>query len=232
MKDDALDRIADALEQKYGVQPYVDVSGVIAGHAKRIANALVIGFGIETKTLSNGTELNELIRIAEALETRLGVKRLVQVGNTTDEPLDRIAHALEVGFNTGRTKYSSLNRIAIALEKHYEFDPILDMFGVVHDGMHRIADVMESEVFFRIEEEGEYIEPYSPPVELYIDFGDTVYDVGDQIDFNDATASVLRENGKISPVGISEITFNPDDTYDLPKMGYQMITAIYTEEAE
>ena len=29
MKDDALDRIADALEKKYGVQPYVDVSGVM-----------------------------------------------------------------------------------------------------------------------------------------------------------------------------------------------------------
>lgn len=223
VRDDALERIADALEQKYEVQPYIDVSGCISPDVKRIANALVAGFEVTTVTLSNGTLLNELIRIAEALEFGLNVTRRIQVGNTTDEALDRIAHALETGYETGSTNYTAFNRIAIALEKYYECSPKVDEFGCVSDGLTRIADVMATENFLNV---------YSPPVELYIDFGDTVYDVGDQIDFNDATASVLRANGKISPVGISEITFTPDNTYALPKMGYQMVTAEYEEEEQ
>lgn len=220
IRDDVLERIADALEQKYGVQPYIDVSGCISPDVKRIAEALVAGFEVTTVTLSNGTLLNELTRIAEALEFGLGVERLIQVGNTTDESLDRIAHALEAGYETGRSTYTAFNRIAIALERHYECSPKSDRFGCVGDGLTRIADVMESENFLNV---------YSPPVELLIDFGNTVYEVGDTIDYNDATATIKRANGKISPVGISEISFTPDSTYALPKMGFQMITAEYEE---
>ena len=222
MKDDALDRIADALEKKYGVQPYVDVSGVIAGHVKRIANALAEGLGVTTKTLSNGTELNELIRIAEVLETYFEVTRLIQVGNTTDEPLDRIAHVLEVSYETGRVKYSALTRIAVALEMNYLVRPKVDMFGNVFDAVHRIADVMESDAFQ---------DTYSPPIELYVDFGDSNYEPGDHLDFTNASISVLRANGKITPVDNSDVTFDPDTTYAVPNIGLQVITAEY-EEAE
>lgn len=222
IRDDALERIASSLEQKYGVEPYVDVSGVISPDVCRIANALKQGLGVTTETLSNGTILNELIRIAEALEASLHVDRLIQIGNTTDEALDRIAHALEAGYETGRTSYTSFNRIAITLERHYECQPIIDAFGCVKDGLSRIADVMASDNFMNT---------YSPPVSLLIDMHGASYEIGDNVDFSEATASVVRANGKITPVDISQVSFNPDEDYDLPKMGYQMFTATY-EEAE
>lgn len=223
IRDDALERIADALEKKYGVEPYVDVSGVISPDVCRIANALKQGLGVTTETLSNGTILNEIIRIAEALENALGVERQIQVGNTTDEALDRVAHALEAGYETGRTPYTAFTRIAIALERHYECTPHVDQFNVVSNSLIRIADVMASDNFMNT---------YSPPVALILDMHDAEFDVGGNIDFSGASASVRRANGKITPVAISQVTFNPDDTYDLPKMGRQMITATYSETEE
>lgn len=223
IRDDALERIAGALEQKYGVEPYVDVSGVISPDVCRITNALKQGLGVTTETLSNGTILNELIRIAETLETSFGMDRLIQVGNTTDEALDRIARALEIGYETGRTTYTSFNRIAIALERHYECPPKVDAFGCVRDGLSRIADVMASD---------EFMNTYSPPVSLLVDMNGASYDIGDNVDFSGVTASVIRANGKITPVDISQVSFNPDDEYDLPKMGRQMFTATYEETEE
>ena len=229
VRDDALERIADALETKYKAEPYIDVSGVIASDVERIANALVKGFGITTQTLSNGTELNELIRIAEALETRFGVERPFKVDRSTRETLNRIANAIEVGFETGRTSYFPLNRIAIALEKAYECEPKLQVFGAVKDGLGRIADVLESDAFYRVESDVPTEEPYDPPVALIIDTKDLEFDVGDSFDYDEFSASVLRESGKISPVGISEITFSPSEEFDMPYMGRQMLTASYSE---
>lgn len=222
IRDDALERIAGALEQKYDTVPYIDVSGVISPDVARIANTLKQGLGSTTETLSNGTILNELIRIAEALESYFQVDRLIQVGNTTDEALDRIAHALETGYETGRTPYTAFNRIAISLERHYECSPKLDPFGCVSSGLNRIADVMESENFMNT---------YSPPVSLMIDVS-AEYDIGDNIDPSDFSASVLRANGKITPVDISLVSFDPDENYELPKMGRQMLTATYEETPE
>lgn len=220
VRDDALERIADALELKYDVQPYVDVSGVISPDVCRIANALKQGLGVTTETLSNGTILNELIRIAEALETALNVERLIQVGNTSDEALDRIARALEIGYGTGRTVFSSFNRIAISLERHYECTPAVDMFGCVRDGLTRIASVMESENFMNT---------YSPPVQLIVNIGDKTYNIGDTLDYANAEVSVLRANGKITPVENSDITWLPSAEYTIPSIGLQMITASYEE---
>ena len=231
VRDDALERIADALEIKYEAKPYIDVSGVIASDVERIANALAKGFGITTQTLSNGTELNELIRIAEALETRFGVERPFKVDRSTRETLNRIANAIEVGFETGRTPYFPLNRIAIALEKAYECEPKLQVFGTVKDGLGRIADVMECDAFYRVES-GDSVpveEPYDPPVSLIIDTNNIEYEIGDSFDYSEFSASVLRESGKISPVGISEITFSPTEEYEMPCMGLQMLTASYSE---
>lgn len=221
IKDDALEKIASALEQKYEVEPYVDVSGCIAPDVTRIANALVQGFGITTLTLSNGTLLNECIRIAEALETNFNVQRQIQVGNTTDEALDRIAHALETGYSTGRTTFGSFTRIAIALEKNYECQPWIDAFGCVRDGLTRIADVMASENF---------LATYSPPVELIVDMGNKTYNIGDTIDYANASVSVRRTNGKITPVENSDVSWLPSASYTIPSIGTQMITASYEED--
>lgn len=235
IKDDALERIADALELKYEVEPYIDVSGVIASDVKRIANAITVGLEITTKTLSNGTELNELIRIAEALETKLGVSRKMHVGNTTDEPLYRIANALEEGYETGYTPHDALTRIAIALELYYECDPILDMFGCIKDGLNRIADVMKTEQFLNVYypmETEQFLNVYDPPVRLIIDTHNAEIEIGDTISYDSFDYSVERSSGKISPVGISEISFNPSASYTATGLGLQMFTATYEEEAE
>lgn len=220
IRDDALERIADALEKKYEVEPYVDASGVISPDVCRIANALKQGLGVTTETLSNGTILNELIRIAEALETSLGVERQIQVGNTTDEALDRIAYALEEGYGTGKTVFSAFNRIAIALERNYEVSPAVDAFGCVRDGLTRIAYVMENENFMNT---------YSPPIELIVEMGNKTYNIGDTIDYANAEVSVLRANGKITPVENSDVSWLPSSSYTIPSIGRQMITASYEE---
>ena len=219
VRDGVLERIADALEAKYGVQPYIDVSGVIESQTKRIANAITAGLGTTTKTLSNGTELNELIRIAEALETEYKVDRLIQVGNTTDEALDRIAHALEEGSGLERAKSHALNRIARALEARYGVNPIVDKFGVVHDDLTRIADVMESEGFV-----------YDAPVELVVDFGNNTFEVGDQIDYSKASISVVRASGRVTQLNNTDVSWLPASTYTMPHFGTQLITATYEEE--
>ena len=72
---------------------------------------------------------------------------------------------------------------------------------------------------------------YSPPIALYVDLGDGTYEPGDHLDFTNASISVLRENGKITPVDNSAVTFDPDSTYAVPNLGFQVITAEY-EEAE
>jgi hypothetical protein len=76
-----------------------------------------------------------------------------------------------------------------------------------------------------------FMNTYSPPVSLMIDVS-AEYDIGDTIDPSDFSASVLRANGKITPVDISLVSFDPDENYELPKMGRQMLTATYEETPE
>lgn len=78
--NDYLDRIADALEKRYAVDPKLIVGGVLRTNLYRIADVL----DPNPKQLDNGSVKNPLARIAEALEQWQPENAILYLDDTDD----------------------------------------------------------------------------------------------------------------------------------------------------